>query len=97
MSKATFDKCENCGTLAANYHEHAGWIRLSDSSGKPVRITRSTNRAQQGSFITDFLGDAQDFCSIKCLKEALDKKADLRDNPPKPKCDCNCAHECKNK
>lgn len=68
MSSKQITECDGCGQTTDDYYERPGWIHF----GETVSVTRSIGRAPDRMAKTDYLSWVTDFCSIDCLRAALD-------------------------
>lgn len=88
MSQINMYKCEGCGKVTENIYKEKGWIHLNADGSKS--ISRSTGIFEKNGYVTDVLVNVQDFCSLKCLMETLEKRTAEREakQPPQPTCNC---------
>ena len=78
MSEVNVTKCDGCGKRVADHYLEIGWLQITASSTGPVSIARAAGRKKDGCGKTDYLQRVKDFCSIECLKDALDREAAKR-------------------
>jgi hypothetical protein len=78
MGTKTIYECDNCGKATDRPTTCKGWIKVNSTDGSACNIARSRGeRNNNWDSSWDIIhNESHDFCSIECLVDSLDKKAD---------------------